>query len=75
MMKKQWLKDTIESILDESIYTKEAYVYGLQVILFNCLSVISILLIGQVCFHNVVDAIVFLVFFIPLRVFVGGISL
>lgn len=72
MMQKRWLKNTIESILDESMYTKEAYVYGLQVILFNCLSVISILLIGQLCFHNVIDAILFLVFFIPLRVFVGG---
>ena len=60
------IKDKI--IPDES---KEIYLYGIYVIVFNLIVVVDILLIGFIL-NQLKYSIYFLIFWIPYRIFVGG---
>lgn len=50
---------------------KEIYYYGLFVLLFNVIILISFIFVGYMC-GKLYDAIMFLVFFMPLRLYIGG---
>lgn len=66
------IKDAINDIINDSEYTKEAYIYGFKVILLNFITILSALLISQVYLNHIWTGLFFLVFFIPLRTLIGG---
>ena len=66
------IKDAINDIINDSEYTKEAYIYGFKVILLNFITILSALLISQVYLNHIWAGLFFLVFFIPLRTLIGG---
>lgn len=66
------IKSSFNDILQNSEYTKEAYIYGFKVIFLNFLTIISILMVSKICFKDIWIGIFFLIFFVPLRVLIGG---
>lgn len=50
---------------------KDTYYYGMFVMLFNLLILVTIIFIGSM-FGKVKETILFLLFFIPLRLYLGG---
>lgn len=64
------IKDKINN-KNQSIYTDEAIFYGLEVVGFNLLSILTILCIG-VLSKQIMFSILFLISFIPMRLVIGG---
>lgn len=56
---------------NNSIYTDETIIYGLKVIFFNLLSILTIFFMGFIM-RNVVFAVLFLISFIPMRLTMDG---
>lgn len=64
----------LEKLIMHNVITfteKEIYRYGIFVILFNSLILISFILVG-LTLKKVYNVILFLIFFIPIRVMLGG---
>lgn len=59
------------SVIDDTEEYREYYVYGIEITLSSILNIIIILAIGLVS-RNLIESIVFLICFIPIRQFTGG---
>lgn len=65
------LTDNLLDKVDDYKYDKEVYVYGIELITSTLIGMISIITLSAFC-KNVLSAFVFISFFVPLRLFVGG---
>lgn len=58
-------------VIENTADDKEYYQYGIEIIVSSVISIILIMLIG-VLTKNIVESVIFLICFIPLRQFTGG---
>ncbi|WP_367236731.1 accessory gene regulator B family protein [Thomasclavelia sp.] len=66
------IKYLLELIVDKKDFKyMDMYVYGCEILIFNIMSILVLIIIG-IYFNSLLFSIIFLLYFCPLRVFLGG---
>ncbi len=69
---KKILKFLLDSnVIEDTAWEKEYYQYGIEITISSILNIVLIMAIGTV-FHSVIESIIFLMLFIPIRQYTGG---
>lgn len=71
-MMNQIIKKEINEIILQSEYSKEAFEYGFKVLCLNVCTILSIILVSKIAYNDIKIGFIFILFFTPLRITLGG---